>query len=70
MKCAQQDNFDDCGVYVIMFTCLLVSLLLSGEPTLFDLANVRLDGLQGRLSIMELVHRIATSADASKECEV
>lgn len=70
MKCAQQDNFDDCGVYVIMFTCILVSLLLSGEPTLFDLANVRLDGLQGRLSIMELVHRVATSADTNKEGEV
>ncbi|KAK6459936.1 hypothetical protein DFJ63DRAFT_315813 [Scheffersomyces coipomensis] len=28
MKCDQQDNFDDCGVYLIMITCILIKRLL------------------------------------------
>ncbi|KAK6204626.1 uncharacterized protein RJT21DRAFT_132101 [Scheffersomyces amazonensis] len=28
MKCDQQDNFDDCGVYLMMITCILIKRLL------------------------------------------
>lgn len=58
MRCAQQDNFDDCGVYTIMYSCFLVAQLMSGEPTSFDLGRVRFDALLGRLAMMELIYKI------------
>ncbi|KAG7664117.1 uncharacterized protein J8A68_002371 [[Candida] subhashii] len=37
MKCDQQPNCDDCGVYVIMFTCYLVNQLLYKQGGAIDL---------------------------------
>lgn len=59
MACAQQDNFDDCGVYTIMYSCFLVAQLMSGEPTSLDLGRVRFDALLGRMAMMDLIYRIA-----------
>lgn len=60
MPCAQQENFDDCGVYTIMYSCFLVAQLMSGNPTSLDLGRVRFDALLGRMAMMELVYKIAT----------
>lgn len=59
MKCGQQTNFDDCGVYLVMFSCYLVSLLMSEEPTNLDLTRVVFNPLSGRLSMMELVYKLS-----------
>lgn len=59
MPCDQQDNFDDCGVFCIMFTIYLVSLLISEEPVELDLRNVVFNPLSGRLFLMELVNKLS-----------
>lgn len=59
MACTQQENFDDCGVYTIMYSCFLVAKLMSGNPTSLDIGNVRFDALSGRMAMMDLIHRIA-----------
>lgn len=70
MKCAQQDNFDDCGVYVVMVTCYLMRVLLGddddGYRVNLDISNVRFNALEGRRLMMEIVFRLAATA-ANKE---
>lgn len=65
MKCGQQDNFDDCGVYLIMFSCYLVWMLMSGEKTDLDLSKVNFDAMGGRLAMMELVYKLTEAARKS-----
>lgn len=59
MPCDQQDNFDDCGVYCIMFTIYLISQLISEEPVELDIRDVVFNPLSGRLFMMELVNRLS-----------
>lgn len=59
MKCGQQRNFDDCGVFLVMFSCYLVSLLMSETASNFDISRVVFNPLSGRLSMMELVYKLA-----------
>lgn len=61
MKCDQQDNFDDCGVYLIMITCYLINQLVSGDIDL-NMGNVKLNALSGRVEMMRLVYEIAKRA--------
>lgn len=67
MKCGQQSNFDDCGVYLIMFSCYLVSLLMSENNTNLDLSKVVFNALSGRLSMMELVYKLAAAGPGQQE---
>lgn len=59
MPCDQQDNFDDCGVFCIMFTVYLVSQFISEEPFEVDVRNVVFNALSGRLFMMELVYKLS-----------
>uniref|UniRef100_A0A0L0NTB1 Ubiquitin-like protease family profile domain-containing protein n=1 Tax=Candidozyma auris TaxID=498019 RepID=A0A0L0NTB1_CANAR len=59
MPCDQQDNFDDCGVFCIMFTVYLVAQVISGEPIDIDIRDVNFNALSGRLFMMELVKRLS-----------
>ncbi|EGW31652.1 uncharacterized protein SPAPADRAFT_62269 [Spathaspora passalidarum NRRL Y-27907] len=61
LKCDQQDNFDDCGVYVIMITCYLINQLLYQEHISLDLSKVRFNPLDARLYIMKLISRLANT---------
>ncbi|ABN65102.2 predicted protein [Scheffersomyces stipitis CBS 6054] len=65
MKCDQQDNFDDCGVYLIMIACFLVKQLLfsdSAEGAVdLDIGNVRFNALSARLYMMKLIHKLYKS---------
>lgn len=61
MKCGQQSNFDDCGVYLVMFSCFLLSMLMSGKNTDLDISKVDFDPLAGRVSMMELVYKLTVA---------
>ncbi|QEL63164.1 hypothetical protein CJJ09_005360 [Candidozyma auris] len=52
-------NFDDCGVFCIMFTVYLVAQVISGEPIDIDIRDVNFNALSGRLFMMELVKRLS-----------
>lgn len=39
MNCDQQDNSDDCGVYLIMITCLLIKRLFYGDKSDLEIEN-------------------------------
>ena len=71
MKCPQQTNFDDCGVYLLMFTCAILSQLLGYEQNnkdgqsadqgderfaSLDLSGYSFEPLEGRLFIMQQVY--------------
>jgi sentrin-specific protease 8 len=60
MKCDQQDNFDDCGVYVLMITCYLINqfLLHQDEPISMDISNVKFNPLSGRFAMIDILHRL------------
>lgn len=58
LNCDQQQNFDDCGVYVIMITCYLISQLLFQDEMSLDISNVKFNPLDARLYIMKLVSRL------------
>ncbi|CAK9439454.1 uncharacterized protein LODBEIA_P35660 [Lodderomyces beijingensis] len=58
MKCDQQRNFDDCGVFVIMITCYLVSQLLFHDRISLDVSNIQLNALDARLYIMKLIAKL------------
>lgn len=62
MKCDQQDNLDDCGVFVSMYTCFLVAELLSGQPTTLDILKVSFNPLSARLAMMEMVATMSEKA--------
>lgn len=62
MSCDQQDNFDDCGVFLIMISCYLVSELISERPTNLDISEVKFNALSGRLFMMELVNQLRQKA--------
>ena len=69
--CPQQTNFDDCGVYLLMFTCAILSQLLGYEQNnkdgqsadqgderfaSLDLSGYSFEPLEGRLFIMQQVY--------------
>ncbi|KAK6459555.1 uncharacterized protein RJT20DRAFT_16991 [Scheffersomyces xylosifermentans] len=61
MKCDQQNNFDDCGVYLIMITCYLIKQLLFNEEGVeidLDISKVRFNALSGRMYMMELIYKM------------
>lgn len=58
-SCDQQENFDDCGVFLIMFSCYLVLQLLSGNPTNLSLSQVKFNPLSARLTMMEMVEAMS-----------
>lgn len=58
MKCDQQDNFNDCGVYLLMITCCLISRLLYDQSVSLDISNVKFNALLGRLYMLELIHKL------------
>lgn len=60
MKCDQQQNFDDCGVFLLMITCLLISRLISGQAVTLEIPDVRFEAMSGRLAVMELVEKMYT----------
>ncbi|KAI5949522.1 hypothetical protein KGF57_004732 [Candida theae] len=55
MKCDQQRNFDDCGVFVVMIACYLVKQFCFEEEISLDLSHVKFNPLDARLSLMKLV---------------
>lgn len=72
MLCDQQDNFDDCGVYLIMIACYLVKQLLfhdeeqntnDGITIDLDIGNVRFNATAGRLYMMELIYKLYRSLE-------
>ncbi|OBA19173.1 cysteine proteinase [Metschnikowia bicuspidata var. bicuspidata NRRL YB-4993] len=65
-QCDQQENFDDCGVFLIMFSCYLISQLMSGEPTDLDLADVKFNPMLARLKITEIIHKLSLEAQKKK----
>ena len=67
MKCDQQQNFDDCGVFLIMFSCFLIAQLVSGEPTDLSVAHVRFNPLLARLKIMEIVYKLSQENNGQLE---
>lgn len=58
LKCDQQQNFDDCGVYVIMITCYLINQLLHQDEMSLDISRVKFNPLDARLYIMKLISRL------------
>lgn len=58
MNCDQQTNSNDCGVFLLMITCILAKRLLFEEQISLDVSNVKFNALVGRLRIMELMYRI------------
>ncbi|KAI5952427.1 hypothetical protein KGF54_003294 [Candida jiufengensis] len=67
LKCDQQKNFDDCGIFVIMITCYLINELIFGKELVvdedgknlvsLDISGVRFNPLACRLSIMKLISK-------------
>lgn len=63
MKCDQQMNFDDCGVYVLMITCFMMKRLLldqDGTKINMDISNIKYNPLLARYTMIDLVHRLYT----------
>lgn len=61
MSCHQQENFDDCGVHVVMNLALLILRLIAaklGAQMEWGVEQTVVDGLQGRGDMMELVMRL------------
>lgn len=58
LKRDQQQNFDDCGVYVIMITCYLINQLLHQDEMSLDISRVKFNPLDARLYIMKLISRL------------
>lgn len=57
----QQSNFDDCGVYLIMITCYIISMIIDNDIDL-DLSKMKFKPLKARLDILRLIdYLIATS---------
>lgn len=55
LSCDQQRNFDDCGVFVVMITCYLVNQFCFRDEISLDLAHVKFNPLDARLSLMKLI---------------
>lgn len=66
MKCDQQQNFDDCGVFLLMITCLLISRLISGQAVTLEIPEVRFEAISGRLAVMELIEKMHTRIAEAK----
>ncbi|KAI5965212.1 uncharacterized protein KGF55_001432 [Candida pseudojiufengensis] len=69
MKCDQQNNFDDCGVFVIMIICYLINELLFGDDSQADdesakrkvslnIESIKFNSLSCRLAIMKLISKL------------
>lgn len=58
MNCDQQTNCDDCGVFLVMITCVLIHMLTSRESMDFNMDGVRLLPLRARLEMMQLMYRL------------
>lgn len=62
LRCCQQRNFDDCGVHVVMNTCILLSRIiihenLPGKINL-DISRVQTHALGARHAMIELVKNV------------
>lgn len=68
VKCQQQDNFDDCGIFLIMFTCVIINRLIrlthikeeeeqpDADPIItLDISKVKLEPLLGRLNLLNII---------------
>ncbi|KAF7999022.1 hypothetical protein HF325_006554, partial [Metschnikowia pulcherrima] len=62
-----RQNFDDCGVFLIMFSCFLIAQLVSGEPTDLSVAHVKFNPLLARLKIMEIVYKLSQENNGQLE---
>lgn len=64
MKCDQQTNFDDCGIYVSMITSMLIyrlKMTLESQTISLDLGRARFEPLSGRYIMLELVYKVMQS---------
>lgn len=66
MKCDQQLNFNDCGVYVLMITCCLIERLLYNTAINLDISNIKFNALRGRLNMLELIYKLSRQLIASQ----
>lgn len=67
MQCDQQTNSNDCGVYTIMMTIVLLKRLLYDKIINFDLRQIKFNALKGRLHILELVYVLLKKANQEPE---
>lgn len=67
MQCDQQTNSNDCGVYTIMMTIVLLKRLLYDKTINFDLRQIKFNALKGRLHILELVYVLFKKANHEPE---
>lgn len=62
MVCDQQPNEDDCGVYVVMITCALMSQITAeeanNETQLLDILSLKFDATGARRHMMSLIHML------------
>lgn len=58
MKCDQQSNFNDCGVYLLMITCYLIKTLLYDKTINLDISDIKFNSIRGRLYILELIYKL------------
>ncbi|KAG7193717.1 uncharacterized protein KQ657_000407 [Scheffersomyces spartinae] len=66
MKCDQQTNFDDCGIYVAMITSMLIYRLIStpvDQTISLDIGRVKFDPLSGRSMMLDLVYKVMQSVN-------
>lgn len=66
MKCDQQTNFNDCGVYVLMMTCCLIERLLYDKAINLDISNIKFNALRGRLYMLELIYKLSRQLIAAQ----
>lgn len=68
IACDQQKNFDDCGVFVVMITALLVLRFIRAKlddvQVDLNVEHIKLDGLQGRGDIMSLIRCLQLKMEA------
>lgn len=74
MNCQQQDNFDDCGIFLLMYTSVLLNRLLEIPKAVeedgyeeemqitLDLSKVKLEPALARLYIMNLILKLYNSS--------
>ncbi|KAI3406153.2 hypothetical protein KGF56_000995 [Candida oxycetoniae] len=63
MNCDQQKNFDDCGVFVIMFTCYFIGQFLFHDEISMDIGKVQFNPLDARLYIMKLIAKLTNRSN-------
>lgn len=63
MKCDQQQNFDDCGVFLIMITLVLVKRMFYDEVADLDIGTVKFDALAGRYAMIKIIEQLKRRSD-------